>query len=151
MPRRAFTLVELLVVIAVIGLLSTIAVVSLNASRIKARDTKRLVDLRQISQAIELYSYDYSHLPRDSQGWCTYISDPVSGYGAAFQNDLSAYLPKVPLDPILHGEAGDYVYINVDNKTKYTLCARMEQPTGNNYSLCYQPVSMNYCFSPNGT
>jgi prepilin-type N-terminal cleavage/methylation domain-containing protein len=35
--RRAFTLVELLVVISIIGLLSTIAIVSLNGSRDKAR------------------------------------------------------------------------------------------------------------------
>ena len=37
MIRRAFTLVELLVVISIIGLLSTIAIVSMNGSRDKAR------------------------------------------------------------------------------------------------------------------
>jgi len=37
MPRRAFTLVELLVVISIIGLLSTIAIVNLSSSRAKAK------------------------------------------------------------------------------------------------------------------
>ena len=52
---RGFTLVELLVVIAIIGLLSTLAVVSLNSARGKARDAKRLADIRQIQTAMELY------------------------------------------------------------------------------------------------
>jgi prepilin-type N-terminal cleavage/methylation domain-containing protein len=55
MPRRAFTLVELLVVIAIIGLLGTVAVFSLSQTRIKARDTKRLADMKQIMTALELF------------------------------------------------------------------------------------------------
>ena len=56
--RGGFTLVELLVVIAVIGLLSTIAFVSLNRSRAKARDAKRISDIRQLQGAFELYYSD---------------------------------------------------------------------------------------------
>ena len=52
---RGFTLVELLVVIAIIGLLSTLAVVSLNSARGKARDAKRLADIRQVQTGLELY------------------------------------------------------------------------------------------------
>ncbi len=53
--QHGFTLVELLVVIAIIGLLSTIGVVSLNSARAKARDAKRLSDVRQITSVLELY------------------------------------------------------------------------------------------------
>jgi prepilin-type N-terminal cleavage/methylation domain-containing protein len=52
--KKGFTLIELLVVIAIIGLLSTLAVVSLNSARQKARDAKRLSDIKQISTSIEL-------------------------------------------------------------------------------------------------
>jgi len=52
-----FTLIELLVVIAIIGLLATIVMVSLNSARTKARDSRSLGDLRQISNAMALY-YD---------------------------------------------------------------------------------------------
>ncbi len=55
MRQRGFTLVELLVVIAIIGLLATVGVVSLNQARAKARDAKRLSDVKQISKALELY------------------------------------------------------------------------------------------------
>ena len=52
--KKGFTLIELLVVIAIIGLLSTLAVVSLNGARAKARDAKRVSDIKQISTLIEM-------------------------------------------------------------------------------------------------
>lgn len=52
--QKGFTLIELLVVIAIIGLLSTMAVVSLNSARGKARDAKRVSDVKQLSNLIEM-------------------------------------------------------------------------------------------------
>lgn len=60
---KGFTLVELLVTIAIIGLLATIAFVSLNRARVKARDAKRLSDLRQLQSALELYFSDNGKYP----------------------------------------------------------------------------------------
>ncbi len=54
MSRRAFTLVELLVVISIIGLLSTIAVASTSNARNKAKTAKIQADLKQMSTYIEL-------------------------------------------------------------------------------------------------
>ncbi len=55
---KGFTLVELLVVIAIIGILATLATVSLNKARSKARDAKRVSDLKQMSTAMELWNTD---------------------------------------------------------------------------------------------
>lgn len=52
--RKGFTLLELLIVIGIIGLLATFAAVSLGNSRMRARDTKRVSDLRQFRKALEL-------------------------------------------------------------------------------------------------
>jgi len=55
---KGFTLVELLVVIAIIGILATLATISLNAARSKARDAKRISDLKQMATAMELWNTD---------------------------------------------------------------------------------------------
>lgn len=51
----AFTLVELLVVIFIIAIVSTLSYVSLESARAKGRDTRRLADIHNIRQALELY------------------------------------------------------------------------------------------------
>lgn len=63
MRRKAFTLIELLVVISIIGLLSTIAVVSLDASRTKAKAARAAADLKQIATALQLYVADNGGYP----------------------------------------------------------------------------------------
>jgi len=65
---KGFTLIELLVVIAIIGLLSTLAVVALNSARQKARDAKRVADIKQVQTALELFYNDNSGYPWTPDG-----------------------------------------------------------------------------------
>src|SRR5512135_2555694 len=105
MSRKAFTLVELLVVIAIIGLLSSIAIVSLGSSRAKARNAKRLADVRQLAQAF--------YLANNASGSGTYpptatpacLSTSCTGAWSGFAVDptvdsfISPYIPTKLTDP----------------------------------------------------
>lgn len=51
---EAFTLIELMVVVAIIGLLGTLAAVGLTSARTKARDNKRVADIKQLQKALEV-------------------------------------------------------------------------------------------------
>ena len=55
MRIRGFTLIELLVVVAIIGILSGIALTGTGAARVKARDSQRKSDLDHIRKALHLY------------------------------------------------------------------------------------------------
>jgi type II secretion system protein G len=97
--ERGFTLIELLVVIAIIGMLSSVILSSLNGARKKARDARRLADLKQVQTALELYYSDN-------------VAYPVSATQASTVTALSAlapsYIAAVPDDPL--GGAYHYVY-----------------------------------------
>lgn len=82
--KKGFTLIELLVVISIIGLLSSVILASLSASRVKGRDAKRVSDIRQIRNALELHRDALGYYPSTLAGLVpTYIksisSDPSGG------------------------------------------------------------------------
>lgn len=61
--ENGFTLIELMVVISILVLTSSIILVNATRARIKARDTRRLADLKQTAAALELYYEQYGHYP----------------------------------------------------------------------------------------
>lgn len=61
--KKGFTLIELLVVISVIGLLSSVVISFVNSARIKAKDSHRLVEVREVEKALALYYDKYGSYP----------------------------------------------------------------------------------------
>ena len=95
-----FTLIELLVVISIIGLLSSVVLTSLNTARLKAKDGRRLSDMKQIRMALELYRDANDRYPSPTSGdgdWEESYED-----GGQFIETLAnnGYLPNPIVDPI---------------------------------------------------
>lgn len=65
---KAFTLIELLIVIAVIGILVAVILPNLIGMRERAQDTKKKNDLVQIKNALRMYYNDYNAYPQDHGG-----------------------------------------------------------------------------------
>jgi prepilin-type N-terminal cleavage/methylation domain-containing protein len=107
---RGFTLIELLVVIAIIGLLASIILASLTTASAKARDARRLSDLRSIQDAIELYmTSNTSLLPFDA-GWWAQINNACPAWQTTGPFGLGpmpllvpTYITQLPTDPSTPG------------------------------------------------
>lgn len=100
-PLTGFTLIELLVVIAIVGILASIIVTSLISARSKARDSKRLADLKTISTALEFYYDDTGHYPV-STTWVTGCNRPGTSNWIPDNADYSwsaKYISSLPRDP----------------------------------------------------
>src|SRR3990167_866949 len=99
--KRGFTLIELLVVIGIIGILSSIVLVSVNSARMKARDAKRIQEVKQMMNALELFYSDNNHYPYPiTDGSWMHSSQSTGDWPAAFKSDLSKYMPTIPKDPL---------------------------------------------------
>lgn len=87
--KKGFTLIELLVVVAIIGLLSTLSILALNTARARARDAKRVADVRQMQTALEMYFNDMGVYP---------VTASVTA-GSVISTANGTYLRQVPTPP----------------------------------------------------
>lgn len=125
---KGFTLIELLVVIAVIGLLASIVLVSINNARTKARDTRRLEEIRKLQLAIEMYYSDYGSYPS------RHTDSNNASWQSNLGGDLASYLNPLPIDPV---NTGNLIYRydggETDDYPGYGLMIQLEH--ADNYHL----------------
>ena len=120
--NRGFTLVELLVVTAIISLVGSVILVQIAEVRSKARDAQRERDIKTLQDALAIYVVDNRTYPVSNPSVALTGLDPVS------QELLNKEtLPKVPLDPVNYNNYR-YIYASVDGST-YLLTYYLETNT----------------------
>ncbi len=146
--NRGFTLIELMVVIAIIAILSIIGFAIFRNAQTKARDSVRKQNLDQINRALQSYKAIHGKYPPADSG----ATDcPNPGAGAGVQGKINCYtystagdnwikdiagdfpngvLPKDPINngnPIISNTNYSYVYGNLtENGQSYDLFAALE-------------------------
>jgi len=107
--QYGFTLIELLVVIAIISLLSSIIMASVSSAREKARDSKRISDIRQVQIAIDLYYDENGQYPTPDFDGCG--GWDIGNNTLPFLNGkLNGIMDNPPNDPIATGNCSGYRY-----------------------------------------
>jgi prepilin-type N-terminal cleavage/methylation domain-containing protein len=120
---RGFTLIEILIVVAIIAILASVVLVGLGPTQRQGRDARRISDLHQVQNGLELY---YNHC-----GWypgstnCDPAAADYTAMTASLKGTASIGVSQVPDDPTA---AQHYQYSATPATTPntYVLAAQLE-------------------------
>lgn len=162
--KKAFTLVELLVVISIMAILTIITVSQFRTARKRANDVARKGDLNSVAKALQLYFADYGELPAASEGKIM-IKERQIEWGEEFKDSTDyIYMVKLPKENKTGGWP-EYCYKTDSTRKKYALFAKLEVESDGeckgNYSCgtlkdqgtppyCYANVSPNASLNEKG-
>lgn len=158
-PKKGFTLIELIIVIAIIGVLTALIMPNFMAGRIRARDSAKKTDARSVKQAIQMYYNDYQAYPDDASSNTDIDCDSgagVSACGDSFTVSEATYMKQLPTSfRYYEDNANDGYLLQVtlenasdeDMINSRTTCAQECTNTG---SACCNPSAGEafYCVCP---
>ena len=113
--EKGFTLIEILIVVAIIGILASVVLVGLGPVQRQGRDSRRISDLRQVQNGLELYFNRNGRYPAGTT-W-TDLRTAILGGGIGVSN--------MPNDP---RNVAPYIYLYGTDAggSSYVLGAQLE-------------------------
>lgn len=137
---RGFTLIEVLITVAIIAILAGIILANTGQGYAQSRDTERKADLRSMQTALELYKTKYGRYPAGCNTAGTWSGQAGTDYacndgtGQYIKGDLSAtpdvvenfspqFIKVLPADSKLNGNDSGYVYTTNVEGSVYKLMA----------------------------
>jgi len=140
--NHAFTLLEMLLVIAIIAILAGIVIVAINPGRqlAQARNAQRASDLRAIHSAVQQYYIDNKSWPTTTlsgtlQEICDEDGEPSDSCLDLTDALVPTYLSAIPRDPQASVGTNYHIAINSNSNTP-----ELTAPSSTEYSL--EPVQL---------
>lgn len=131
-PTRGFTILELLMAMAILSVMVTFTLVSFPSMQMTARDTRRKSDLKQYANSLESFAN------RSNGLYVSYNNDNVVGSGNTALCTALGVVGSCPFDP--QDPTGRYHYVSngtgggTATASQYVLYTRLEKPvSGTNF------------------
>ncbi|MBQ6449452.1 type II secretion system protein [bacterium] len=136
--KKAFTLIEVMVVVAIIGILASMGISSYTRALQNGRDARRKSDLDEVRKALQIY-------------WAEHLGNAPASLDLASLT-TNGYLDKNPTSvPLGGGETFSYaITSSTSGSQKFIVCVQLERKTGNykvsgsTYTSC-DPATASDC------
>ena len=135
--KKAFTLVELIVVITILSVLATVAFISFQWYAASSRDSVRLSDIKSMEKVINLYRLTNSKYPTPNAETSITYSGSTAWIQWVFGTNSytkNTNLSDVPVDPITELP---YAYSVTNRKNEYQIAAVLEWEVSNSSIQTY--------------
>jgi len=139
--HRAFTIVELLVVISIIGVLIGLLLPAVQAAREAGRRSQCINNVKQLSLGMLHYESKYNYLP-NNKGWGAAGADEKKDLDTNGYSWITQILPYIE---------GDTIYNRIKKDEKLDYKDPPTSPTYDNLTAAKQQITLLSCPSDTGT
>ena len=150
--KQGFTLIELIIVMAIFAIIAAIGIGSYTTSQMKGWDAQRVQNLQGIRQSLEMYYNDYGKFPAAASGVINSCDGSTCTWGAGTFNDTNGtvYMRTVPKDP--RDPLRRYYYVTAGDESWFKIYACIESPQDPRRVVGgYAGTNCGYCIESNTT